>query len=61
VRQRDEGNFGVRQLEYYRREHQLDLPHGAAAKALGLAGVWMPTDIHTGAVEDQPPDDDPNW
>jgi hypothetical protein len=37
-------------------------PYGAAAEALGLAGVSMLTDPITGAVEDNiPPPDDPDW
>lgn len=56
-RQRDEGDFAVRQLRDYRRENLLDLPYGSAARALGLVGVWMQTDVETGAVE---PPDDPN-
>ncbi|HLH64355.1 MAG TPA: hypothetical protein VKV27_01520 [Solirubrobacteraceae bacterium] len=51
VRQRDEGDFAVRQLEAYRREHLLDLPYGPAADALGITATTYQTDINTGAVE----------
>lgn len=49
-RQRDEGDFAVRQLQYYRREHLLDLPYGPRARALGIDATSYVTDIDTGEV-----------
>lgn len=51
VRERDEGDFAVRQLQSYRREHLLDLPYCPAADALGITTTYHGTDMYTGAVE----------